>query len=55
MNEEESIESTVDDLVVALTEEAESLAHSNRNDLFAVVAYILSDLFDSTPGSRSWH
>ena len=55
MSEYETMESTLDDLVVALTEEARSLAHNKPNDLFVLVAHILSNLFGSAPGSRSWH
>ena len=55
MNEKETMEGTLEELIVALTEEAESLAHSKPKDLFALVASILSDLFGSAQGSRSWH
>jgi hypothetical protein len=55
MNENESIEGTLDELVVALTEEADWLAHSEPTALFALVSSILSDLFGSVPGSNSWH
>jgi hypothetical protein len=55
MNEEESMEGTLDDLVIALTEEAEWLARSKPTALFALVASVLSDLFGSAPGSSSWH
>jgi len=55
MIEDESVESALDDLIVALTEEVQSLARNKPNDLIILVAYILSDLFGSAPGSRSWH
>ena len=55
MNEEESMEGTLNDLVIALTEEAEWLAQSKPTALVALVASVLSDLFGSAPGSSSWH
>jgi hypothetical protein len=55
MSNEETLETTLGDLIVALTEEAESCSHIKPRDLHILVAYILSDLFGSAPVSRSWH
>ncbi len=53
--EEENLETTLGDLVVALTEETARF-FPNEKDAYRVVAYILSDLLsNSGPVSQSWH
>jgi hypothetical protein len=55
MNEEEAVERALDELVVELTGEAESIAHRRPKDVIVLVGYIFSELFGSERGSRSWH
>jgi hypothetical protein len=58
MNEKETVESTLeelDDLISELTARAESIAHRQPKDVMPLIAYILSELFGSERGSRSWH
>ncbi|HEU4346073.1 MAG TPA: hypothetical protein VFU31_31365 [Candidatus Binatia bacterium] len=50
-----TIETTLGDLIVALTEEA-SRCVPDHEAAYRVVAYILSDiLLHSDPPTRSWH
>ena len=51
----EKIDTTLGDLIVALTEETSRLVHDER-EIYKVVAYILSDLvYESGSISTSWH
>ncbi len=50
----EKVNTTVGDLIVALTEETSRFVHDER-EMYKVVAYILSDLLKSGSISTSWH
>lgn len=50
----EKVDTTVGDLIVALTEETSRFVHDDR-EMYKVVAYILSDLLKSGSISTSWH
>jgi len=51
----ETVETTLGDLIAALTEEA-SRSIADEKTVYSVVAYILSDLLRlSGPVSRTWH
>ncbi len=50
----EKVDTTVGDLIVALTEETSRFVHDER-EMYKVVAYILSDLLKSGSISTSWH
>jgi hypothetical protein len=55
MDREEKLETTLGDLIVALTEETVRFVHDER-EAYKVVAYILADLVcTSGPNSKSWH
>lgn len=55
MDREEILDTTLGDLIVALTEETDRLVR-NKNDAHILVAFILSDLFShSVPMSQMWH
>jgi len=55
MATEENIETTLGDLIVALTEETARYVH-DKEEAYRLVAFILSDfLFNSEPVSKSWH
>lgn len=51
----EKVDTTLGDLIVALTEETSRFVHDER-EIYKVVAYILSDLvYESGSISTSWH
>ncbi|MBI4522731.1 MAG: hypothetical protein HY695_02835 [Deltaproteobacteria bacterium] len=53
--EDENMETTLGELIVALTEETSRL-FPDEKDTYRVVAYILSELFsNSRPASTKWH
>ena len=55
MPKDEIIDTTLGDLIVALTDETDRLG-GNKADTNLIVAYILSDLLNqSEPLSRYWH
>jgi hypothetical protein len=55
MPKDEIIDTTLGDLIVALTDETDRLL-GNKADTNIIVAYILSDLLNqSEPLSRYWH
>lgn len=55
MNDQESLEPTLADLIVALTEEVDRLVQ-NRREAHIFVAYILSNVLGhSAPISQAWH
>ena len=55
MEEEEKLEITLGDLIVALTEEIAWFVHDER-ETYKLVAFILTDLMhNSGPVSKSWH
>jgi len=55
MARRENLDTTLGDLIVALTEETSRFVHDER-EIYKVVAYILSDLvYESGSISTSWH
>ena len=55
MERENGVETTLGELIVALTEETSRHVHDEKAANI-LVAYILSDLFHNTePISKSWH
>ncbi len=51
----EKVDTTLGDLIVAITEETSRFVHDER-EIYKVVAYILSDLvYESGSISTSWH
>ena len=55
MDNEEFLEATLADLIVALTEEADRLVQ-NRREAHIFVACILSNILShSVPASQTWH
>ena len=55
MDNEEFLEATLADLIVALTQEADRLVQ-NRREAHIFVAYILSNILSySAPASQAWH
>lgn len=53
--DEEMLDGTLGDLIMALNDEALRFAHNER-EASAVLAYILSDLWrNSEPLSKCWH
>lgn len=54
MNRRETIETTLGDLVVVLTEETARFIHDEEG-AYEVVASILEDLLGKAPISNRWH
>ncbi len=55
MANNETVETTLGDLIAALTGEVEALDEREEKHPHILVAYILSDLLGSTRGSNRWH